>query len=429
LGFEQNPNDTAPMLKVVEGPCKGLASTAIPVNSSISVGRRKQKNGGLQLSADEEASANHCVVRALDHEGRGRVEDLGSLNGTRVGKYRQQNRTVWHTELGSNESCEVLPGDAIEVGGSILIWSRPPAAAAVVTFGLAGGEQPPKSARKPRAGPLSAVKNFAAASSTPFTAKTVTKTARRARSRSPASSGGGASPVPFNFDTTPPSSEVSFEHPSTGEEAPLLHKPLGGVEYRPIVGFTVGLCAALLLMFGYARGVSGSASESNWVDLRAGARIQGVQVPDAPSSPWWAWRPQAGRGRTGLVSGQTAKFAFQGEPKSGRCWWIPPPWAQITLALPACVSPNRVRLVVLRNDSLATCSGAMLPQDVTLTSQGKLVRAIHDVSSAVQVHTSTHVDFTWEQLPAADCVKEIAFNVGSREGGKSRRALTRCDNR
>ena len=92
----------------------------LPPNASIVIGRKKQK-GGLQLSQDEEVSATHCLVRHLA-DGSITVEDLSSLNGTRVAE--TVGRKMSWVELAEGQTFAARAGNCIEIGGSALVIER-----------------------------------------------------------------------------------------------------------------------------------------------------------------------------------------------------------------------------------------------------------------------------------------------------------------
>jgi len=87
----------------------GSKSLLLPEHASLSVGR----GADVDLRLDDHAiSRRHLLLHLLgDHV---RVEDLGSANGTRV-----RGR-----ELGRSETVDLLPGDAVEIGRTVLVLQR-----------------------------------------------------------------------------------------------------------------------------------------------------------------------------------------------------------------------------------------------------------------------------------------------------------------
>jgi DNA-binding NtrC family response regulator len=81
----------------------------LPEHAALSIGRGK----GVDLRLDDEAiSRRHLYLHLLGD--RVRVEDLGSANGTRV-----RGR-----DLGRGETVELQPGDAVEIGRTLLVLQR-----------------------------------------------------------------------------------------------------------------------------------------------------------------------------------------------------------------------------------------------------------------------------------------------------------------
>jgi DNA-binding NtrC family response regulator len=94
-------------LLVIAG--EGSKSLLLPEHASLSIGR----GADVDLRLDDHAvSRRHLLLHLLGD--RVRVEDLGSANGTRV-----RGR-----ELGRSETVDLLPGDAVEVGRTILVLQR-----------------------------------------------------------------------------------------------------------------------------------------------------------------------------------------------------------------------------------------------------------------------------------------------------------------
>ncbi|HET6980959.1 MAG TPA: sigma 54-interacting transcriptional regulator, partial [Myxococcaceae bacterium] len=94
-------------LLVVAGD--GSKSLLLPEHGSLSVGR----GADVDLRLDDHAvSRRHLLLHLLGD--RARVEDLGSANGTRV-----RGR-----ELGRSETVDLLPGDAVEIGRTVLVLQR-----------------------------------------------------------------------------------------------------------------------------------------------------------------------------------------------------------------------------------------------------------------------------------------------------------------
>ena len=87
----------------------GSKSLLLPEHASLSVGR----GADVDLRLDDHAvSRKHLLLHLLgDHV---RVEDLGSANGTRV-----RGR-----ELGRSETVDLQPGDAVEIGRTVLVLQR-----------------------------------------------------------------------------------------------------------------------------------------------------------------------------------------------------------------------------------------------------------------------------------------------------------------
>ena len=81
----------------------------LPEHASLSIGRGK----GVDLRLDDQAiSRQHLNLHLLGDSVR--VEDLGSANGTRV-----RGR-----DLGRGETVELQPGDAVEIGRTLLVLQR-----------------------------------------------------------------------------------------------------------------------------------------------------------------------------------------------------------------------------------------------------------------------------------------------------------------
>jgi DNA-binding NtrC family response regulator/pSer/pThr/pTyr-binding forkhead associated (FHA) protein len=89
----------------------GSKSLLLPEHASLSIGR----GADVDLRLDDHAvSRRHLLLHLLgDHV---RVEDLGSANGTRV-----RGR-----DLGRGETVDLLPGDAVEIGRTVLVLQRAP---------------------------------------------------------------------------------------------------------------------------------------------------------------------------------------------------------------------------------------------------------------------------------------------------------------
>jgi DNA-binding NtrC family response regulator len=87
----------------------GAKSLLLPEQSALSIGRGADVD--LRLD-DHSVSRRHLLLHLLGD--RARVEDLGSANGTRV-----RGR-----ELGRSETVDLLPGDAVEIGRTVLVLQR-----------------------------------------------------------------------------------------------------------------------------------------------------------------------------------------------------------------------------------------------------------------------------------------------------------------
>ena len=94
-------------LLVVAG--EGSKSLLLPERASLSIGR----GADVDLRLDDHAvSRRHLLLHLLGD--RVRVEDLGSANGTRVGG----------RELRKGETVDLQPGDAVEIGRTVLVLQR-----------------------------------------------------------------------------------------------------------------------------------------------------------------------------------------------------------------------------------------------------------------------------------------------------------------
>jgi DNA-binding NtrC family response regulator len=87
----------------------GAKSLLLPEHAALSIGR----GADVDLRLDDHAvSRRHLLLHLLAD--RARVEDLGSANGTRV-----RGR-----DLGRSETVDLLPGDAVEIGRTVLVLQR-----------------------------------------------------------------------------------------------------------------------------------------------------------------------------------------------------------------------------------------------------------------------------------------------------------------
>jgi two-component system response regulator AtoC len=87
----------------------GSKSLLLPEHASLSVGR----GADVDLRLDDHAVSRRHLLLHL-HGDRVRVEDLGSVNGTRV-----RGR-----DLGRGETVDLQPSDAVEIGRTMLILQR-----------------------------------------------------------------------------------------------------------------------------------------------------------------------------------------------------------------------------------------------------------------------------------------------------------------
>jgi len=308
----------------------------LPPNASIVIGRKKQK-GGLQLSQDEEVSATHCLVRHLA-DGSITVEDLSSLNGTRVAE--TVGRKMSWVELAEGQTFAARAGNCIEIGGSALVIERESS----VSFAPATGTR--KQA---------------------VTTGKKTVARRAARSKSPAavaspssatpSPGGVASPIPLNFDSPSPT-------PSSAAMAAMAAPPSPAKSSRPLAGSLAFLVPCVLIGLAVLQHFVRlfSAADKNWAPF---AHVVAVHMPnDTAAAGMWS---TASRRKD--ISMASTRLALGNATVASQCWWAPTPWASLVLELPACVALSAVRLSTLVDASseLATSSPLMVPRSVVVT--------------------------------------------------------------
>jgi len=404
-------------VSVVGGPHKD-SSHPLPLTSALIVGRKRHhvKNQAyLQLATDEEVSSTHCLIRALA-DGEVRVEDLGSLNGTRVGTFNK--KVVWREELGKDESCSIAAGDCIEVGGSILLLEHDHQASSKVYTGnrraSLKGSSVVRFLQTPGGGSNGETPGHHGGPARGAAATTGARTVNKRRSKSPSvetpyimtTFAEPPSPIPINFDVP---LQPSYAEPS---KTITMH-----FSWSRTMIISVGLVVlGMLSLFSHMHSAQEIQHRVNLASISAGASIIDVQACEEPSQSWFR-----STDKVIAVSKQTAAWALSDNLTDGHCFWSPTPWALLQLKLSHCALPMQLRLSVLINEKHPTSSYKMIPELVDVKSgDGHLwghflvkdnVLVTDDVATAAFY-------FDRKNKSSSSCVSVLHFNFSSQIDSK-----------